>query len=112
MGFESGGDRQLSASQRSQHRKETRNRCPLGSLISFCGKDLRRTRRWRFGFLIVVAHPTLRMWARWNFAPELLLIMVAVLIGIYLYRPHLRIGPALSSIGLFSFLFISPFCAL
>ena len=52
------------------------------------------------------------MWARWNFAPELLLVMVAVLIGTYLYRPHLRIGPALSSAGLFSFLFISPFCAL
>lgn len=51
-------------------------------------------------------------WARWNFAPELVLVIFAALVGIHLYRTQLRVGPALLAIGVFGFLFVSPFCAL
>ena len=51
-------------------------------------------------------------WARWNFGPELVLVIFAALVGIHLYRKQLRVGPALIAIGVFVFLFVSPFCAL
>ncbi len=52
------------------------------------------------------------MWARWNFVPELLLVMVAALVGIHLYRSRLRVVPALFGVVVFGFLFVGPFCAL
>lgn len=57
--------------------------------------------------------PTPDGWlARWNFAPELIVLLVLCGIGIYLCRDKLRTRPAVAALACFGFLYISPFCAL
>ena len=51
-------------------------------------------------------------WARWNLAPEMLLVVLASLAAIRFSRNRLRVRPALGAVAVFAFLYVSPFCAL
>lgn len=51
-------------------------------------------------------------WARWNVAPETILVVAASIAAIHLLRDRLRIRPALGAVTVFVFLYVSPFCAL
>lgn len=50
--------------------------------------------------------------ARWNFSPELLAALIALAIGMYLYRGALRRGPAIAAFACLILIYVSPFCAL
>ena len=50
--------------------------------------------------------------SQWNFAPELLACMVVFAAVAYWKRNSLRATPAYAAAAVFSFLYISPFCAL
>lgn len=51
-------------------------------------------------------------WANWNFAPEVILIVIGMLAGIFFFRDRLRSTPSVGATAIFSFLYITPFCAL
>ena len=50
--------------------------------------------------------------ARWNFAPELLLALVVFAAAIWLWRDRLRVQQATGALAVLVFLYVSPFCAL
>lgn len=50
--------------------------------------------------------------ARWNFSPELLAALIALAIGLYLYRGALRRGPAIGAFACLILIYVTPFCAL
>lgn len=50
--------------------------------------------------------------AHWNFAPELLIGLILLSGGAYLYRERLAMIPAVGAIALLAFICASPFCAL
>ncbi|WP_375290776.1 cytochrome c oxidase assembly protein [Qipengyuania sp.] len=51
-------------------------------------------------------------WSRWNIAPEMILVIAALLAAIYMFHNRLRVRPALGALAVFVFLYVSPFCAL